>query len=166
MRCSIESQRLRLRNFTLADTEAYFEMTQDQDIRRYVPYCFSRSFKGTRELIKDYIRGDCIHDFYLLLEEKESKQIVGAIIATTNRFFTQLDVAIMTKTSFRNQGYMKEALDAFIAYLPKDTVLSFVVEQSNTSSLNTIGHIKGIEETTSQTHPEKRDHIRSFRYVV
>lgn len=166
MRYSIESQRLRIRNFTLSDAEAYFEMTQDSDIRRYVPYCFSPSIQVTRELIKDYMKGDWIHDFYLVLEDKQSMQFIGAIIATTNRFFPQLDMAIMTKANYRNQGYMKEALEAFIDYLPEGTVLSFIVEKCNTFSLNTVFSIQGIEETTDEAFPEKLDNIRSFRYVV
>lgn len=166
MRYSTESQRLILRSFTLADSEAYFEMTQDPDIRKYVPNSYGDTLEETQNLIKDYIKGDCVRDFYLVLEEKSTHELIGAIIATTCPFYSQIDMCIMSRADCRRKGYIIEALYAFISTLPKHTKLNFLIEKDNENSLSTVSKLSGIKEVSHLLFPEIQKEHRSFEYVV
>ena len=92
MNCLIESDRLRLRKFTLLDAEDFYQMTQDDAIQEYTSYAACTSIEDAEEKISDsYIHGNLTQDFYLVIEEKDTGAMVGAIIATTsikNNIFT------------------------------------------------------------------------------
>lgn len=148
MSYSIESERLLLRPFTIADAEEYFQMTSDATIRYYIPYCWKKTVEKTRDLISTYYsNGDCSRDFYLLLENKDSKELIGAIIATATKTNPlTLDMSILIKVDYRQKGYMSEALSAFIRSLPKPAYLTFMIKEDNIASLKTIAKFSGIKE--------------------
>lgn len=143
----IESERLYLRKFQLSDAEAYYQMTTDDAIQKYVEYACAPTLEETIENIElSYAKSDFVHDYYLLLEEKYSHQIVGAIIATESIDSSVLEVCILTHRDFRRNGYMNEALHAFIESLPTGKVLSFCIDHTNIASLQTISRISGVKE--------------------
>ena len=75
MKYSIESTRIILRQFTLEDAEEYFLMTRDDAIQTYVPHAYLKTLTETIQCIDFYYaRGDCVHDFYLIIEEKQTKR--------------------------------------------------------------------------------------------
>lgn len=148
MNYMIESDRLILRQFQLDDAEAYFKMTRDRAIQKYIPYVVEDSIKDMRNIIKIYYtKCDFEQDFRLILEDKKTHSIVGAILADAiQKEPLILDVSILTDYKFRRKGFMFEALTAFISSLPKGTTLSFIVFQDNTASKATITKLPGIHE--------------------
>ncbi|MBQ7410378.1 MAG: GNAT family N-acetyltransferase [Clostridia bacterium] len=162
MSYSIESERLLLRPFTIADAESYFQMTSDATIRKYVPYCWNENLEETQELILDYYsRGDFTRDFYVVIEDKISHQLVGAIIAVALRTKPlELDMAILIDAKHRQKGYMSEALEAFTRSVPKPAYLSFMIEKDNIASLKTVAKLPNIQEIPISG--KTKEHERAF----
>ena len=117
----VESERLLLRQFDLADVGEYYQMTRDPLIQHYVCYACENTLEDTYEAFEMcYSVKDNPYDFYLILEEKTSHKIVGAIISTAIKTTPLiLDVSILTEANHRKKGYMFEALTAF-----KDAAIS------------------------------------------
>lgn len=148
MNFMVESERLLIRPFEIADTKEYYQMTRDPLIRKYVPFACENTLAETYNTIDMfYSHGDCVSDFYLVLEEKQTHKIVGAIIATAIKTTPlTLDVCILTDVNARRKGFMFEALSAFKDALPKSTELIFVVDKKNDASKNTVTKLPGIVE--------------------
>ena len=145
----IESERLVIRQFTVKDAPAYHQMTRDKDIQIYVPYACEETYEETLSTIKDYYSvGDLKYDYYLVLEEKGTGKLVGAIIATAlTTSPLNLDICILTEKSMRRKGYMYEALCTFKDALPKGTTLLFAIAQGNVASYRTVSKLVGIKNT-------------------
>lgn len=144
----VESERLLLRQFELADVGEYYQMTLDPLIRLYVPFACENSIEETYEAFEIcYSVKNNPYDFYLILEDKISKKIVGAIISTaTTTSPLVLDVDILIGADYRKKGYMFEALSAFKDALPKETELLFSIKKENIASLKTVTKLPGIVE--------------------
>ena len=156
----IESERLYLRKFNLSDAEAYYQMTRDTDIQKYVEYACAPTLEETIENIDlSYSQSDFVHDYYLLLEDKNLHKIVGAILATESIDSSVLEVCILTHPEFRKKGYMTEALNTFIKYLPTGKILSFCINYQNFASLKTISKLPNVQEVSSNLY-------RIFQYTV
>lgn len=154
----VESERLLLRQFELADVGEYYQMTLDPLIRLYVPFACENSIEETYEAFEIcYSVKNNPYDFYLILEDKISKKIVGAIISTaTTTSPLVLDVDILTGADYRKKGYMFEALSAFKDALPKGTELLFSIKKENIASLKTVTKLPGIVEVPQAEKSEFR----------
>lgn len=149
MNCLIESDRLRLRKFTLLDAEDFYQMTQDDAIQEYTSYAACTSIEDAEEKISDsYIHGNLTQDFYLVIEEKDTGVMVGAIIATTS-IKNNIEVSILIHKDHRCKGYITEALPAFFKLVPKGKSLYFCVDARNEASLKTIKKFPEIVFTSS-----------------
>lgn len=148
MKFFVESDRLRIRQFSLLDVESYYKMTQDPLIQRYVSFACTDSIEETYEAFECcYSVENNPYDFYLILEDKTSSEIVGAIISTAiTTSPLVLDVCILTNAAHRQKGYMYEALISFIDAIPKETELLFAINKENIASLKTVTKLPGIVE--------------------
>lgn len=144
----VESERLLLRQFEMSDVGEYYQMTQDPLIQHYVSFACEQTLENTYEAFElCYSVKNNPYDFYLILEDKTSHKIVGAIISTAIKTTPLiLDVCILTEASHRKKGYMYEALLAFKDAIPKGTELLFAVKKENLASLKTITKLPGIVE--------------------
>lgn len=146
MNISIQTERLLLRSFKTSDAEEYFRITRDPLIQNFVPYCYEPTLEDTIETIDFYYKnGDCIHDFYLVIQEIPTEKIIGAIIATSTTN-AELDMSVLIETSSRNKGYMTEALLAFKDHVPIGSKLVFVIDKQNDASFHTISKLPNIKE--------------------
>lgn len=149
---TIKTDRLVLRPFKLSDADSYFAMTRDRAIREYVPYACADSIEETREDIsKYYSKGDLKHDYYLVIESKETHQMIGALIITQNAN-QEFEFCMMIAKERRRQGYITEATKAFIKILPAKSVLIWKIREDNIASLQAISKLQdiyGIEVTVS-----------------
>ena len=145
---SIETNRLLLRPFSIKDAEAYFKMTRDKSIQKYTPGSCPISIEETLSRIQIcYSKADFKRDFYLLLEEKTSHDIIGSIMLTQNWSMKDYDCAYFVAAPYRRKGYMTEALTGFInvvSALPQP--IFFTIEADNIPSLKLIHQIPGITE--------------------
>ena len=157
----VESERLRLRQFELYDVEEYYQMTQDPLIQTYVSFACEQTLENTYEAFElCYSVKNNPYDFYLILEDKTSHKIVGAIISTAvTTTPLSLDVCILTAAEYRGKGYMSEALLAFKDAIPKSTTLIFTVDKENQASLSTVRKLPGIVE---KPHTESKHFIQFY----
>ena len=144
----VESERLLLRQFDLADVEEYYQMTRDPLIQHYVSHACETSIEETYEAFEIcYSVQNNPYDFYLVLVDKKTQKIVGAIISTAIKTSPLiLDVGILTGAEYRKQGYMFEALLAFKDALPEGTELLFAIRKENLASIKTVTKLPGIVE--------------------
>lgn len=139
---NIETTRLILRPFRMEDLDEYFSLITDEDIRKYV-YSYTRisSKEDLSELVSVYAQGDFTNDFYYVICDKVTNNIIGAIIAVKNPNCI-LDVSYLIGKSFRNRGYLKEALLGFINFLLNSdffySQLELVTENDNLVSQHII----------------------------
>lgn len=152
---SIETQRLLARPFTTDDAEAFFQMTRDPDMQEYLPgTCSDDTIEETRHRIETtYSRCDFKHDFYLLIEEKDSHTVVGFIEITKNQFDEYFDCCYSIDKPYRRRGYLKEMLPAFLekVYLPDMKIYVFI-EPGNIPSLTFIKQINGMLEVADNDY--------------
>lgn len=148
MNLVVESERLLIRQFNLADVGEYYQMTRDPLIQHYVSFACENTIEETFEAFKEcYSVENNPYDSYLILENKNSHEIVGAIISTAIKTTPLvLDVCILTEAEHRQKGYMFEALTAFIDVLPNSTELLFAINKENIASLKTVSKLPGIVE--------------------
>lgn len=138
----IESERLLLRKFTLNDAKDFYKIIRDRKIKRYVPIACLKTLKETQETINNYYSHcDCMQDFYLVIEDKQSHKIIGAIFAFGLLASKTFEMDILIAKRQRRKGYMTEALLAFISNLPKGSELFFVVDKTNKASLKTVSKL-------------------------
>lgn len=150
----IETPRLLLRPFTENDSQYWYELTQDPEIVKYVPYAVVSSVKDSLETIKNYyIKGDFRRDFYMVIESKENHDMIGAIIATTNSDF-DLDMSLVMSKNYRHSGYMKEAVMTFCSTI-KHQDFVFIVKDDNIPSLSLMKAI-GAHESPYGVKGERR----------
>lgn len=160
MAISVQTERLLLRGFETSDAEEYFRITRDPLIQKFVPYACLDTLEETIECIDFYYaNGDCINDFYVVIEELESHKLVGAIIATKT-LRDNFDMAILIDSSNRHKGYMTEALLAFQTIIPAGSNLMFVIEKENKASYSTVSKLPNIQEKPFTG--EKRDEFYCF----
>lgn len=158
----IQTERLRIRPFEISDAEWYFKVTRDKDIKRYLPCAGLVSIKDSVNVIRKYYsRGDFVHDFYLVLEDKESYEQLGALVITQN-LDKSLDVAMLVAKEHRGKGYIIEAIKGVVQHLPHGSVLEFTIDRRNESSLMAVQKLDKIMEVTSSRSEDITEYYRIF----
>ncbi len=131
----IHSNDFILRSFTIEDTVQFYDMVNgDKSIEKYVPAAYTNSWQEVSENVEIYAKGDCINDFYLVIERDGC--VIGAIIAVRTYGMT-LDTSAIISNQYRGRGIMKEALKTFIMWLHTNTKyskLSLYIRNDNISS--------------------------------
>ena len=77
--------------------------------------------------------------------EKQTKKVIGALIATQAEKENVFDMAILIDKKSRRNGYMSEALLTFISAIPKESTLKFVVDKTNAASLRTVSKLPNLQ---------------------
>ncbi len=144
---TIETTRLRLRLFEILDAEWLFSVTRNDEVHKYLLGAYNHSLDQAVDcIINYYSKGDCIHDFYFVIENKETHEYIGFLIITQN-FEGEFEVAMFTSKEYWRRGYMIEALWAFVQQIPKYSTLKFVVNRQNEVSLKTLQKLNVTEIT-------------------
>ena len=139
MSIRIETSRLILRPFKLADAKSYYNITRDPQIKKYVSYACPDSISEAKESIKScYSQADFKRDFYFVIEEKKSGNIVGSLSLTQNFFMDYYEICYFISNSYRRKGYMEEVLTNFLESISSKEKIVFVIKDDNIPSLNLI----------------------------
>lgn len=158
----IETERLRLRAFEIEDAEWFFKVTHNDEVRKYLVGAYTRSLNEAKNSIRDYYsKGDFIHNFYFIIENKENHERFG-FLDITQGWHKELEVAMFMAKQHRRKGYMIEALKGFIKYLPAGSVLKFCIDKENESSLIVTQRFEQIVETTSFCSKNLTEEFRFF----
>ena len=159
----VETNRLILRPFSPIDAGEYFTITRDESVQKYVPMACPVSFQACLDDIKSvYSKGDFLHDYYVIIEEKLSGYVIGAIICVLIQDF---DLSAFIGNRFRGFGYMHEALEAFLSQMPKGSIISFTSQVSNTASIKVLQSIEGIGEIVASSEPIEPN-VRKFACIL
>lgn len=150
----LQSERILLRKFDLRDFKKYYLATQDEEIKTFLPYAYGDTLEITKNLIRNYSGVDFKNDFYFAIEDKESNNIIGAILAFRSYRIDLLDVSYFISKSFRGHEYCLEALKIFCEFLRLTTnyvCLEFAIRPENSNSKNVMKKL-GSKEVESDIY--------------
>lgn len=139
----IQAKQQTLRTFGHYDALAFYRLSHDEEVKKYVPYAYTEDLKEAEEMVEYYSEGDCKNDFYLIIEEDEA--MVGVIIAVRTIKNT-LEVSAFVSKHFRGRGIMTKAMETFKEWLSKNTnyeKLVMCIEKENVASNCQIRKIGG-----------------------
>lgn len=143
----IEAERIRLRPFEILDAEWLYNVTYSEEVRKYLPGAYNNSqSQAVDSIINYYAKGDFVHDFYFVIENKKNREYFGFLMVNQN-FEGEFEVAMFTAKEHRRKGYIIEALCAFAQNMPQWSVLKFVVNKQNNASLKTLRKLAVTEIT-------------------
>ena len=160
----IETQRLRLRPFSIHDTRDFFHMTGRSDINKNVSEARLNDDHGdcVERITNVYSVCDFEYNFYFVIEEKYSRRMIGAIFCSLVHDF---NTEFFIYDYFRNEGFMHEALAAFIDFMPRGGALFFKVDDRNGPALAVIKKIVDIEDITA-LYDRADPHTLFFRRIL
>ena len=118
----VETNRLILKSATTGDASALFDILDEDQVKKYIHLNCSDVDSLAKEINNFLYKKD---SFFLKIIDKSSKKIIGSIIAskTSNSI---LNVAYFISGPFQNQGFMNEALMAFVRDLYNDIDYNFL----------------------------------------
>ena len=140
-----ETQRLRIREITVADVPRLYELYSDASVTQFMEPLFAepeREMTFTREYIKN------ISLFYgygmWVLEVRESGQVIGRAGLEYKEGFEGLELGFMLGVAYQHQGYAYEACSAILSYgieeLGQENYCSFINE-NNEASIRLCGRL-------------------------
>lgn len=133
-----------LRPITFRDTQDYFNLSHsDSDIKYYVPEKVKSTLAQTGEFLGKYERANFQTEYAYIIELHNSNGIfpIGALFASASPIYNSLIVTYFIGKCYRHQGYMKEALRKFAAFIKHDThycSLFFDIPASNQTCKNLV----------------------------
>ena len=108
-----ETQRLIVREMRISDLPSFYEMYEDEQIKKYNPL-LSNNVKEEEDKLKAYI--NTVYPLYgygiWTLVEKNSNQIIGRAGVENGD-----ELQYMIKAEYRRCGYAKEAINAILEYM-------------------------------------------------
>ncbi|MEG0440934.1 MAG: GNAT family protein [Oscillospiraceae bacterium] len=116
---TMETQRLLLRRFTLADSEESFRnWTGDDRVTEFLRWPTHASVEITREILQTWIEGYQKDDFYQwAIVPKALGEPIGAIsVVEQNEALGSVDIGYCIGSRWWHQGYTSEALEAVIPF--------------------------------------------------
>ena len=136
---TIHTNRLVLRQIQESDNELLFPLLNDNLVQEFIPYIYCQNASDIDEFILLEQLSDFENDFCFILESKENNQIVGLIKAyvTSDNI---LCVSYAIKESARGNGFICEALKAFIMYIFSKKLgiiyVEFSIRKDNNASMS------------------------------
>ena len=136
---TITTDRLVLRQPQKSDKNLLFALLNDIKVREFISHIYCETISDVDEFIFLTQLSDFESDFCFILENKENNEIVGLIEAyvTSDNI---LCVSYAIKESARGNGFICEALKAFIIYIfiKKLNILfvEFSIREDNQPSAN------------------------------
>ena len=136
---TITTDRLVLRQPQKSDKNLLFALLNDIKVREFISHIYCETISDVDEFIFLTQLSDFESDFCFILENKENNEIVGLIEAyvTSDKI---LCISYVIKESARGNGFICEALKAFIIYIfiKKLNILfvEFSIRNDNNPSMN------------------------------
>ncbi len=118
----LETERLILRDYTMADKDAYFKLKSDKKTLYYMPTIQLNSFKDAEKhfegLIKD-MQLDSRKYYFLHMELKQTREQLGSIGYTVTEetpVGKMVNVGGFIYPRYWNMGYMTEAMERLLEF--------------------------------------------------
>jgi len=156
----LEGKRIILRPFKKEDANEYLRIANEKSIKEYVPFASPDNLAETVELIQNYSELDFVNDFYFIIEDKSTHQLIGALLCFRT-LSMDLDTSYFIAKNYRGNGFVLEALHVFINYLTKNTPyqsMHFMINNTNTASMKIMEKLgtKTVRKSTQTTSYEYR----------
>ena len=142
----IETQRLIVRDFEMADAEALYQLKYDEQVLKYNPTFIARNatMEDARQAIGYFQRvkdkGDFSKEIYLAITHRDTDIVLGAVTVSVLEYLYETQIGWMLRGEYRGQGYASEAGTAASDYL-LDTFgmdyLAVVMDVDNPASFRT-----------------------------
>ncbi|MCC8191443.1 MAG: GNAT family N-acetyltransferase [Ruminococcus sp.] len=116
----LETDRLILRRFTIADAEGMFNnWASDDDVTKYLTWPTHQNVEMTREYINYCLQGYSESAFYTwVMESKESHELIGSIsVVKIDEVIDGLELGWAIGKKFWGKGYTAEAAKAVLDVL-------------------------------------------------
>ena len=117
---TIETERLLLRKFTMADAEDMFrEWAGDENVTRHLSFTPHKSSGETKTIIAQWLAGyEELNNYQYAMEIKNSGELIGSItVRIKNEKAKTADAGYCIGVKYWNKGYTSEALRALIHYM-------------------------------------------------
>ena len=112
----IVTRELVLRPFEMKDCNEFYVLFQQPEVFEYLPGMFVKDVKQMENNIRVYSKCDFLNDFYFVIEEKYTKNIVGSLIVVRLMENTA-DLAIFIADYYRRKDYAYQAISSFFKKL-------------------------------------------------
>jgi ribosomal-protein-alanine N-acetyltransferase len=160
---SLETERLKLRQPTMADAEAIYNgWASDPEVTKQISWNTHQSLEDTQIYLAKMIdrlrtEEDC---YKWVMQLKESGQIIGTVeVVSVNRRINSAVIGFCMSQVYWNQGYMTEATQAMIKFLFAELKLNrleaccFVENKGSAAVLVKCGlHLEGIKRQSGRDH--------------
>lgn len=135
----LETERLYVRETTVEDVSAFYEIYKDAEITRYMENLFADSDeeKAYQEMYIRNVYGLYGYGVWTVIE-KESGQIIGRAGIAPREGFVEPELGFVIGTKWQKKGYAYEVCDAIINYAMCDLQIEdiiAVVHRENTASI-------------------------------
>lgn len=157
----LEGKRIILRPFKKEDAKDYLKIANDSAIKEYVSAASPYTLEESLELLKYYCKVDFLNDFYFVIEDIQTHQLIGALLCYRSTSF-MLDISYFIEKDSRGNGLILEALEVFIEYLSKNTcykTLFFMIKKDNLAS-------KKIMKKLGSVKIDNFKHSSSYEYRI
>lgn len=119
---TLETDRLILRKFKLADSEAVFKnWGSDLNVTKYVSFAPHKKVEETKEIISMWISEYADDNFNWIVELKETHEVIGSIsVNGKSKKHNNCEIGYVYGSKFWGNGYATEALRKVLEYLLVD----------------------------------------------
>ena len=148
----VETERLILKSATTEDSSTLFDILGEDQIKKYIHLNCSNVDSLSKEINNFLYKKD---SFFLKIIEKSSKKIIGGLVALNDSIST-LNISYFISGPYQNQGFMVEALKAFISDLYNDIDYNFL-RLEFTIKKDNIPSNKVMEKSGATLYRELRD---------
>ena len=158
----LKGNRITLRPFKEDDAKEYLKLSNDLEIKHYLPFASPDNLEECRELIENYSDLDFVNDFYFVIEHNKTNQIIGSLLSFRTLSFS-LDTSYLIGENFRGKGYVLEALNLFIDYLSKNTnykLLEMTIDNKNEASQRIMEKLKAKKTFSFERTSSYQYHIK------
>ena len=130
----LETKRLLLRSFTSADKEEFYKILQDEKIYRTLPEDHMYNEQEVSEIIDWFVatynknEKEHIIKIPLAIVLKRTNEIIGDIgIGQLSFDETETEVFYFINSRYWNNGYVSEAMNAFMEYIKNTNMVNKLV---------------------------------------
>ena len=150
-------QRVNLRKYTEEDLQDYYELINDEDVKRFMPFMECSNINIAKAILKRKIELNNNKLIYAI-ESTEYKRVIGEISAIIQGDMAEIEVMINSK--YRGKGYAKEAFIELLESLKEKEInikkMRALTLKGNKSSQNLFEKLefklKDAEDETKQNY--------------
>lgn len=138
MKALMETERLIIREKTLADKEELFKLHSDLEVQKYTGESIVESIEVIEEAIKRRVKDYKTYGYgRWVLEDKKSKRFIGWAGLLYLPEFDKIDIGYRLNQEFWGKGYATEASKAILEYgfntLKLDLIIAIALPENKAS---------------------------------